>query len=175
MRRSEHFLTAIIAATTSCASILVVGVLLFGDRMAGSRAEETPATTTLQVDRTGKSDALPRAEKSFARTPIATVEVVGVRDASIVYRDRNGNILFKTDPLANVTVVAKNAELPELTLRDTTASDVVRLQLEAKRPKPLSGCESAFARPSPDFLTNRSDRCLAVQQVPVRQAQAGLR
>ena len=58
--------------------------------------------------RDSKTDALPVPTAPQTRAEIKSVEVVGVRGASIVYRDRSGNILFQTDPLANVTVVSKN-------------------------------------------------------------------
>jgi hypothetical protein len=179
MARSQHLLTALVAMTTSAACIVVLGVMLFGEQVRARRGAEAadPAAAARQsamVDRTRKSDRLPLALVENTRTPIATVEVVGIRNAAIVYRDRSGNILFKTDPIANVTVVAKNVELPELTLRETPTSEVVKMSIDARRSKPLSGCESAFARPSPEVLTERNDRCLAERAIAPARLFAGL-
>lgn len=176
MARSDQVLTACIAAATSAACVLAIGVTFFTGQVLAERTEAGANTSGVQqgnlVDRTHKSDPLPVARSTTARTPVATVEIVGVRNAAIVYRDRSGNILFKTDPVANVTVVAKNVELPELTLRETAASEVVRMPLEARQSKPLSGCESAFARPSPESLTERNDRCLATHDLVARRFAA---
>jgi hypothetical protein len=83
---------------------------------------------------------------------IAVVEVVGVRDAAIVYRDRDGRVLYSTDPVANVTVVAKNLTLPEVTVRESADSKVQRVPIENMRApegdKPKEGCETGL---SPDI------------------------
>jgi hypothetical protein len=95
------------------------------------------------------------------RSEIKTVEVIGVRDASIVYRDRSGNILFQTDPLANVTIVTKNVDLPEVTIRETETTEIEACPGRKDRTVcPPHGCESAFARPSPESLTRTSSRCV---------------
>jgi hypothetical protein len=96
-----------------------------------------------------------------SRSEIKSVEVIGVRDAAIIYRDRDGSILFHTDPLANVTIVSKNVDLPEVTIRETEATKVERVPVESTGPStPLHGCESAFARPSPESLTRTPSRCV---------------
>ena len=75
------------------------------------------------VNRTAKGDrlALPPDYRHPKRT-VATVEVIGVHNAAIVYRDRSGHLLFRTDPLSNVTVISKGFLAPQLTLRDTPQS-----------------------------------------------------
>jgi hypothetical protein len=68
------------------------------------------------VDRSRKGDRLvhPRqANNDESKNPkIAVIEVVGIRDTAVVYRDRSGHELFRTDPVANVTIVAKGLVLP---------------------------------------------------------------
>src|SRR5690348_14680539 len=75
------------------------------------------------VNRSMKGDllALPPNDRQ-AKRPVATVEVIGVHDAAIVYRDRDGEVLFRTDPVSNVTVISKGFVAPQLTLRDTPQS-----------------------------------------------------
>jgi hypothetical protein len=117
--------------------------------------------TASAVNREAKSDALPVPANPQERAEIKSVEVVGLRGASIVYRDRSGNILFQTDPLANVTVVTKNVELPEVTIRETETTKVERLPVDkTDRSARPHGCESAFARPAPESLTRTASRCV---------------
>jgi hypothetical protein len=166
-----------VTAAVCCSLIVATGVVVFSATVVADRvislslkfdkAQAAVAEQTFSVNRAGKSDALPVADRRQESVPIKTVEVVGVRDASIVYRDRAGNVLFQTDPLANVTVVTKNLDLPEVTIRESDASKVERVPLQ--KPKPESrdnntkrphGCESAFARPSPEPLTRLASRCV---------------
>src|SRR5689334_7387208 len=72
-----------------------------------------------RVNRTMKSDRLAISQPRGATRTVATVEVIGVHDAAIVYRDRDGRLLFQTDPVSNVTVVSKGFVLPQLTVRET--------------------------------------------------------
>jgi len=116
---------------------------------------------------------LAKAERLPANAPalpgekrVAVVEVVGVRDAAIVYRDRDGRLLFSTDPVANVTVVAKNLMLPEVTVRDSAESQVERVPIEKTRSpngdrSPLrEGCETGLSPDiSPTFPVTKG-RCV---------------
>ncbi|MGZ8369311.1 MAG: hypothetical protein ACXWVK_11560, partial [Rhodoplanes sp.] len=89
------------------------------DASAGAKVSATP------IDRTQKSDRLTAAQtaRGEPRT-ISAVEVVGIRDAAIIYRDRDGRVLYQSDPLSNATLVTKGVVLPEVTVRDTANSAV---------------------------------------------------
>src|SRR5205085_2046991 len=65
-------------------------------------------------------DRLPSTRLSAGQEQpkVTTVEVVGIRDTAIIYRDRNGRVLFRTDPVENVTIIAKDVSLPEVTVRE---------------------------------------------------------
>ena len=98
-------------------------------------------TSAASINRAAKADrgALPRPAQAAAR--IATVEVVGLRDAAIVYRDRDGKELFRTDPVNNVTIVTKGLQLPEVTVRQNSSSAVKtvpinEIQEQARDEKP---------------------------------------
>ena len=81
----------------------------------------TVVTAPHSVDRSAKADRMPaNTSVPSSGKHIAAVEVVGLHDAAIVDRDREGRVLFSTDPVANVTVVTKNLLLPEVTVRETT-------------------------------------------------------
>lgn len=178
--------TLLATSVAVCMTVAVLGVAAITSHVVSLRAEADAPADTRQiqtVNREAKSDALPLSQAAQERLEIKSVEVVGVRDAAIVYRDRDGNILFKTDPLANVTVVTKNVELPAVTIRETADTKVERLDVEKpKKPAnpleaapstpPPPGCESAFARPSPEALTNKPGRCLAALSGSVDLAAA---
>jgi hypothetical protein len=51
-------------------------------------------------------------------TSVSIVEVVGVTDAAVILRDRDGQVLYKSDPRTGVTTFARNTELPVLTLKE---------------------------------------------------------
>jgi hypothetical protein len=145
------------AVGLACAALSIV---ILGDNLAAASAPPQN-TAEFAVNRESKTDALPVPDTPQTRAEIKSVEVVGVRGASIVYRDRSGNILFRTDPLANVTVVTKNVELPEVTVRETETTKVERVPAdEAQRSEQPRGCESEFARPAPEALTRMSSRCV---------------
>lgn len=123
-------------------------------------------TQNAQINRGNKADALPKIANSDAPKRITTVEVVGIEDAAVVYRDRNGNVLFKTDPVSNVTVVTKGIVLPEVTIRKLAESTVQVVPLEGIRPTlsptaPGDGCESSVtAHTAGEELARVPSRCI---------------
>ncbi len=161
---------------TGIAGAIAAGALLttaFVSAGFNPRAAEVAAaapTQSSQINRGTKADAMPAVTNSQAPKRITTVEVVGVEDAAIVYRDRDGNVLFKTDPLSNVTVVTKGVVLPEVTIRELADSNVQVVPLEGIRPVlsptvPSDGCESAVtAYTAGETLARQSSRCIT--QIP---------
>jgi hypothetical protein len=117
------------------------------------------------VNRAIKADrmALPRAPTGGDHL-VTTVEVVGVRDAAIVYRDRDGRVLFQTDPLSNVTVISKGFVLPQLTVRETPQSKpapvVVPHNLDAAPAMPV-GCDPVASPIAEPALARVTGRCLS--------------
>jgi hypothetical protein len=96
-----------------------------------------------------KADRLAPPIAAKARAIVSSVEVIGVSSASVVLRDRNGDILFRTDPVTNTTVVAKDSDLPVITLKETATSPVVRQPVSSdgqdgvprEDRKTMPGCE----------------------------------
>ena len=116
------------------------------------------------VNRTAKTDRmLPpvAARTDDSQASVATVEVVGVHNSAIVYRDRDGRVLFQTDPVSNVTVISKGFVLPQLTVRETANSKPVPMVTphEARKlPAIPVGCDpiaSPVAQPELAHLTGR--------------------
>jgi len=123
------------------------------------------ADTHERVNRAVKADriAAPRASADGTRA-VVTVEVVGVHDAAIVYRDRDGRVLFQTDPLSNVTVISKGFVLPQLTVRQTPQSTpapiVVPHNLDAAPAMPV-GCDPVASPIAEPALARVTGRCLS--------------
>src|SRR5262249_4735794 len=114
-----------------------------------------------QVVRVMKGDRMASPNATVGGSRVATVEVVGVQDAAIVYRDRDGRVLFQTDPVSNVTVISKGFVLPQLTVRETPQSTpapiVVPHNLDAAPAIPV-GCDpvaSPIAEPALARVTGR--------------------
>ena len=55
-----------------------------------------------RVNRAVKADRIAPPRPYGDRDTVATVEVIGVHAASIVYRDRAGRLLFQTDPVRDL-------------------------------------------------------------------------
>lgn len=133
---------------------------------AQERVAAALPTQNSQINRQNRTDALPQVANNTTPRRITTVEVVGVEDTAIVYRDRDGNVLFKTDPVSNVTVVTKGVVLPEVTIRELASSDVQVLPVEGFRPvlsptAPGDGCESAVtAHTAGEALARVPARCI---------------
>jgi hypothetical protein len=167
---------------TSLAGMLAIQSVNLLNTGPGIAEKSEPAAQGTHVNRTGKGDRLPFSStaREHAKQIVTTVEVVGVRNAAVVYRDREGRILFSTDPLANVTVVAKDVELPELTIRETPTAPVSRMPLEpgkppAKRHQAMTGCEPAVSAALLPTRAHIADRCLAEAAEPAAPIRSAAR
>lgn len=175
-----RMIVAICAGAIVASAVVVLSATVIGDRLismqtAHAAAVEAPKSGAAPlVNREGKGDKLPVNGAAQTHNEIKSVEVIGLRGAAIVYRDRSGNVLFRTDPLANVTVVTKNVELPEVTIRENNGVQVERVPADEARPSVLpQGCESAFARPAPESLTRAANRCVTELKPAKRFAALG--
>jgi hypothetical protein len=122
-------------------------------------ADHEHANRVVKADRI----AVPRTNIGSDRK-VVTVEVIGVQDAAIVYRDRDGRVLFRTDPLANVTVISKGFVLPQVTVRETPRSTPVPIlvphNLDAAPAIPV-GCDPVAAPYVEPALARVIGRCLS--------------
>lgn len=134
-----------VSAIVAWAALAVGGEPVFGGNSAEAQART--AALAAPIDRTRKSDRLPTAAATRQEPKIiSTVEVVGVRDAAIVYRDRDGRVLYKSDPLTNATVVTKGVVLPEVTVRETLQSPVRPVATDAIPARPATPGPAASSR-----------------------------
>jgi hypothetical protein len=123
------------------------------------------ADTHERVNRAVKADrvAAPRTSVDGTRA-VVTVEVVGVHDAAIVYRDRDGRVLFQTDPLSNVTVISKGFVLPQVTVRETPQSTPAPIMVPHNidaAPKMPVGCDPVASPIAEPALARVTGRCLS--------------
>lgn len=145
-----------------------------------SAAFHSPASSAAAgspVNRTAKGDRLAPVRPGEKQT-VATIEVVGVNDAAIIYRDRHGNMLYRTDPLNNVTVIAKGVKLPEVTVRQNAGSSTTPVPIEVPGNKPSGktklpvGCESAVSPIVSPQLSHLMGRCISQIPQPFMVASA---
>lgn len=143
-----------------------------------STAFQNPAATAASgpvVNRAAKGDRVAPVQPGEKQT-VATIEVVGVRDAAIIYRDRDGNILYRTDPMNNVTVIAKGVKLPDVTVRQDARSSItpvpVNVPAKGEKTKMPIGCESVASPIASPHLSHLTGRCISQLSVPVKLAAA---
>jgi hypothetical protein len=135
------------------------------------QAGSSAPVTLYDVNRAGKGDRISAARSSVQSKDIATVEVVGLRNAAVVYRDEKGRVLFRVDPVSNATVISKNVVLPEVTIKENYRSPVRTLPVETNNTpsKPIpDGCDPAFSPLA--VKANVTGRCVASRDVPTRMA-----
>ncbi|WP_230534034.1 hypothetical protein [Microvirga roseola] len=71
-----------------------------------------PATVPIKGDRI--ADPAPAAEQAT----VSTVELIGVSRATVILRDRHGEVLYRSDPESGITAFTKNTDLPVITLKE---------------------------------------------------------
>lgn len=169
------FRTAVDIAGGMAAAVIAVclGLVLGGAELPTASGDRA---TSASVNREAKADMLPVNPSAAPKANrISVIEVIGVSDAAVVYRDRGGQLLFKTDPLSNMTVIAKNTVLPEVTVRESDTSEVMPVPVEPKQnpaavrevPKNTAerkipeGCESSFSTFIVPSQKNKAGRCLS--------------
>ena len=121
------------------------------------------ATGTITKRESARTDRLAAPRPSQAQA-ITTIELVGLSNAAVIYKDQSGRVLFHNDPATQTTTVAKGVVVPDLTirrsapaLRNLVPRDVVR----DKREKLPIACESAFSPVAAPSLADITGRCFA--------------
>ncbi|MCB5176394.1 MULTISPECIES: hypothetical protein [Microvirga] len=94
--------------------------------LAGSEPASLQAALARQVVSSAKADRMDAPLSLEERLTVSTVELVGVSQATVILRDRNGAILYKSDPQSGTTTFSKNTELPVVTLKEETRGPAVQ-------------------------------------------------
>ena len=117
------------------------------------------------VNRALKGDRLQvGAEKHGMERSLASVEMICVSHVAVIDRDCFGLILFDTESLANLTMVARGFELSEVTNRASNrvpAKPVLRERLREPGSTMPIGCESAFGAFSEGVSARIPARCVS--------------
>ena len=91
------------------------------------------AAASAGVDRGVKGDRAPVAPAVRPTTRVTSVELVGVTNTTVILRDRDGTMVFRSDPVTNTTLVGKDVEIPTVTVKETADSAA---QPSAAQPQP---------------------------------------
>lgn len=106
---------------------LVLASFVVSGSAQGTDARLAAASTGL--DRSGKSDRAPTAQASRPASRVTSVELVGVTNTTVILRDRDGTIVFRSDPLTNTTLVGKDVDIPTVTVKEAAGA--------AAQPRPV--------------------------------------
>lgn len=146
----------------------IVSMLVTADELVARKpAPDAQSEGKTLINRAGKGDRLVSVRtRGELLEKITVVEVIGVRDVAIIYRNRTGEVVFFIDPVNNVTAVTKGVELPEVTIRETLKRAIQQVPVENLRDTEHQrtlhpGC---LAEVSPTFapvLSHRAVRCIA--------------
>ena len=120
------------------------------------------APPAASVERSHKGSLLARPfGRSGAEIPIVEVEVNGRLDAAITLRDRDGQVLYRADPISHVTTVAKRAT----SARTVTGCAGHRARVHRAEGVPEStmpdGCEGAFSPYAAPRMAHVIGRCIS--------------
>ena len=139
------------------------------DRASVARALPGDSGARPVLPRKGDREAAPRPAPRA--NPVTSVEVVGVGEAVIILRDRHGFLVYRSDPVANVTLVARDADLPAVTVRRAAGSPVRETPVRGSSPgrapdardgRPPAGCEAAVSPLVDPGARSRPRLCLAL-------------
>ena len=165
MYRRALFLVGGMIATLTISDLATSGTQNFAFFRSGAASDH--ANVLVERERKGDQLATPRSGEN-PRT-ISVVEIVGVNKTAIVYRDRDGHELFRTDPVENVTIVARDVVLPEVTIRERPESVLQKMPTpesrDGKEGTQLEGCDPIASPLAAPTFANRLGRCLAAHEV----------
>jgi hypothetical protein len=165
MYRRALFLVGGVIATLAISDLATSGTQNLP--LFGSGAASDQSNVSVERERKGDRLATPRSRDN-PRT-ISVVEIIGVNNTAIVYRDRDGRELYRTDPVENVTIVVRDVVLPEVTIRERPESVLQEMPTpeprDAKEGTQLEGCDPIASPLAAPTFANRLGRCLAAHEV----------
>jgi hypothetical protein len=116
------------------------------------------APAAAAVERSHKGSLLVRPfGRIGAEIPVVEVEVNGRLDAAITLRDRDGQVLYRADPVNQVTTVAKRAPA-RVAPAPPAAEPVSTPAPESAMP---DGCEGAFSPYAAPRMAHVIGRCIS--------------
>jgi hypothetical protein len=149
----------------------------FAPAVLESDSAMQPAMVQTSTAIAGKGDQI-AARTPRAQIPVATVDVVGVTHTAVILRDGAGRVLYRSDPVTNTTVIARDTEMPLVTVKQNLQSPTVQQPVEEQRSRdrpglrerkgPPVGCEAVVSA-LVDRAANRPlGLCLALRESRAR-------
>jgi len=127
-------------------------------------SEATATTAALVIDRAAKGARLADARPAPAPNAAVTVEVVGLDGATVILRDRAGEVVYKADALRNTTVVSRDVDIPTITVKDKVDSPAATRPTEAparrSRKPATAGCDGTVSSLVNSEFTRVPSLCL---------------
>lgn len=80
------------------------------------------AVASAGLERSGKGDRGLVATPARAASRVTSVELVGVTNTTVILRDREGTVVFQSDPVTNTTLVGKDVDIPTVTVKEVADS-----------------------------------------------------
>ena len=136
------------------------------------------ATLPQRMSASAKGDRMMTPVPSANPATVSIVELVGVAQATVILRDRDGKVLYKSDPHAGTTIYARDTDLPVVTLKEEMQAPAAQHPVnqregneapgeqkqKARKPVGCIGDVSPLAKASADRMPSL---CLAlVEQTP---------
>lgn len=81
---------------------------------------------TMQTSFPVKGDRMAEPLPASNRAAVSIVELVGISQATVILRDQNGRVLYRSDPRSRSTAVSKNTDLPVITLKEEMQGPAVQ-------------------------------------------------
>jgi hypothetical protein len=136
----------------------------------------------VQKAESAKADRL-AAPRPVPTRPVASVELVGLSETSVILKDEGGRVLYRSEPRRNTTFVARGADLPVVTVRERTGSPVAEEPVKREDPAatmPASerrklpiGCEGAVSALASPSAARTPALCLAFADLPTDDLLGG--
>ncbi|HYF55092.1 MAG TPA: hypothetical protein VEA41_12610 [Salinarimonas sp.] len=109
-----------------------------------------------------RGDRLAAVPAPGAQHPVATVEVVGLDGATVILRDKAGEVVFRHDGARNTTLVSRDVDVPVITVRQRPGEPVAR-ETPRKPTAPTKrtpGCEGVVSSLVKSEVASRASLCL---------------
>lgn len=94
-----------------------------------------------------RGDRLDVVAPVSAPRPVGTIEVIGLDGATVILRDRSGDVVFRHEGARNTTTVSRDVDLPTITVRERGDSPVqpTPVQRPQAPARKTVGCEGAVS------------------------------
>lgn len=119
---------------TLAGAALLAGGIAFADFGIATlaQAQELLRTALFEVP-AAKGDRLLPVHPPEKAASVSIVEIVGLTHATIILRGSDGEVLYRSDPRSGITTMAKNTDLPILTMREDLKGSPIQYPPASRR------------------------------------------